>query len=141
MKRRKILELLAKAIISIATLSFLSSVFFLKRGAPDRVVSEVQKPVFIANIADLKEGAAVKFEIRSEPGILIFYRGSLHAFGAACTHMGCPVSGRVLADRGILECPCHGSVFDALTGERISGPAPRSLRKLKIEIKDGKVYV
>lgn len=141
MKRRSLLEMIAKVLISVVTLSFLSSVYFLKKGAPSRVVSEAEKPAFIANSADLKEGTALKLEIRSEPGILIFYRGSLHAFSAICTHMGCPVSGRLLASKGILECPCHGSVFDPLTGERISGPAPRSLRRLKIEIKDGKVYV
>jgi Rieske Fe-S protein len=139
-KRRRLLKLLANAIISLTTLSFLTSIYFLKRGAPESIIPEGQEPVFIADVADLKEATAIKFEIGGEPGILINFKGSLQAFSATCTHMGCPVSGKLLATKGVIECPCHGSVFDPLTGERIAGPASNDLRKLEIEIKEGKIY-
>ncbi|WP_295693879.1 Rieske (2Fe-2S) protein [Lapillicoccus sp.] len=39
--------------------------------------------------------------------------GTFKAFGATCTHQGCPVT--KVAD-GKIECPCHGSQFDISTG-------------------------
>jgi Rieske Fe-S protein len=56
-------------------------------------------------------------------------------FSAICTHMGCTV-----APAGKeLDCPCHGSVYQATTGKNISGPAPRPLAKVAVKVTDGKV--
>ena len=136
--RRDLLKLLAKVIISITTLSFLSSIL-LRRDAPERVITD-EDSVFIARLGDLEEATAVKFEIGSEAGLLTRFEGSLQAFIATCPHMGCPVSGRALATKGIIECPCHGSTFDPLSGERLSGPAPGGLIKIGTEVKEGKIY-
>jgi Rieske Fe-S protein len=61
----------------------------------------------------------------------------VHAFSSICTHQGCPV-GKVSA--GTIDCPCHGSRFDAATGAVVSGPAPRPLPKVAITVRDGSVY-
>ena len=137
--RRKTLELLVKVIVSISALTFLTSSYFLKRGAPDRIFSEDEKPVFIADLSKIKDPSTVKFEIGGTHGILIKYLDTLVAFDAACTHMGCPVSGRLIGE-GIIQCPCHGSTFDPRTGERLSGPASGPLRRIEIEIRGGKIY-
>ena len=63
--------------------------------------------------------------------------GELHAFSAVCTHQGCTVD-RV-AD-GTIDCPCHGSRFDALTGAVTHGPAPRPLPPVAVVVRDGQVY-
>lgn len=56
-------------------------------------------------------------------------------FSAICTHAGCTV-----APKGKeLDCPCHGSVYQATTGKNISGPAPRPLAKVAVKVTDGKV--
>jgi nitrite reductase/ring-hydroxylating ferredoxin subunit len=34
-------------------------------------------------------------------------------------------------------CPCHGSEFDVTTGERLAGPARRSLRTYSVQVSDG----
>ena len=136
--RRDLLKLMAKVIISITTLSFLSSIL-LRRDAPERVITN-EDSVFIAKFEDLEEATAVKFEIGGEAGLLTRFKGSLQAFIATCPHMGCPVSGRALATKGIIECPCHGSTFDPLSGERLSGPAPGGLIKIGTEVKEGKIY-
>lgn len=56
-------------------------------------------------------------------------------FSAICTHMGCTVkpAGKEL------DCPCHGSVYEATTGKNVSGPAPRPLAKVAVKVTDGKV--
>jgi Rieske Fe-S protein len=52
------------------------------------------------------------------------------AFSAICTHQGCTV-----APAGKeLDCPCHGSVYNAATGEVMGGPAPRPLDKVNVKI-------
>jgi nitrite reductase/ring-hydroxylating ferredoxin subunit len=48
----------------------------------------------------------------------------LTAFDDRCTHLGCRQKWN--QDRGLFECPCHGSEFD-LEGRVKRGPANRSL--------------
>ncbi|WP_129841386.1 Rieske (2Fe-2S) protein [Streptomyces sp. RFCAC02] len=52
------------------------------------------------------------------------------AFGTICTHQGCSVQ----PDGAELRCPCHQSVFDAATGEVVSGPAPSPLPAVRVTI-------
>ncbi|UOZ02500.1 ubiquinol-cytochrome c reductase iron-sulfur subunit [Amycolatopsis sp. WQ 127309] len=57
------------------------------------------------------------------------------AFSAICTHQGCTV-----APKGAdLVCPCHGSVFNALTGEVKQGPANKPLPAVAVKVENGKV--
>ena len=51
--------------------------------------------------------------------------GEFVAFSAICTHAGCTVG----FDQSAAEfvCPCHGSIYNALTGAVIQGPAPLPL--------------
>jgi nitrite reductase/ring-hydroxylating ferredoxin subunit len=61
--------------------------------------------------------------------------GKAVCFSAVCTHRGCTVE----PDGAELRCPCHGSVFDAFTGEVVSGPAPTPLPAVSVKVKDGEV--
>lgn len=63
--------------------------------------------------------------------------GELHAFSAVCTHQGCTVA--TVAD-GTIDCPCHGSRFDALTGAVRHGPAARPLPPVTVVVLGGNVY-
>jgi cytochrome b6-f complex iron-sulfur subunit len=61
--------------------------------------------------------------------------GTVVAFSAICTHMGCTV-----APAGKqLHCPCHGSRYDASTGQVLRGPAPRPLPKVDVHLVSGEV--
>ena len=61
--------------------------------------------------------------------------GQVVAFSAKCTHMGCTV-----APRGAkLQCPCHGSQYDALTGKVLHGPAQRPLAAFPVKVEGGTV--
>lgn len=73
----------------------------------------------LAKVSEIPAGSAVKVE--GPDGPLIIARpaeGAVVAFSAKCTHKGCPV----VPDGAVLNCPCHGAKFEALTGKLISGP-------------------
>jgi cytochrome b6-f complex iron-sulfur subunit len=49
------------------------------------------------------------------------------AFSAKCTHAGCRINKE---SNGLVICPCHGSRFDAYTGQPVQGPAANALSEL-----------
>ena len=66
--------------------------------------------------------------------------GDFVAFDAVCPHAGCTVAYQRSAR--IIACPCHGSEFDASTGDVIRGPATRGLTTISvIRGSNGDLYV
>ena len=56
--------------------------------------------------------------------------GRIVAFSGLCTHQGCAVA---VAGQE-LDCPCHGSRFDALTGAVLQGPATDPLTPYEVRV-------
>jgi thiosulfate dehydrogenase (quinone) large subunit len=66
--------------------------------------------------------------------------GDFVAFDAICPHQGCTVAYQ--AASRIIACPCHGSEFNARTGNVINGPATSGLTSIKVaEGANGNLYV
>ena len=66
--------------------------------------------------------------------------GDFVAFDAVCPHAGCTVAYQRSAR--IIACPCHGSEFDARTGDVIRGPATTGLTPITvIKGANGDLYV
>jgi ubiquinol-cytochrome c reductase iron-sulfur subunit len=68
------------------------------------------------------------------------------AYSKICTHAGCAINlyryplYAPTSPRPALVCPCHYSTFDpSRAGERIFGPAGRSLPQLPLAIEDGRL--
>ncbi len=59
------------------------------------------------------------------------------AFAAACTHAGCPVQFDATAVQFV--CPCHGGMFDARTGQVLSGPPPSPLPSIPVHVVNGQI--
>jgi cytochrome b6-f complex iron-sulfur subunit len=59
--------------------------------------------------------------------------GNFYSLSAVCTHLGCITNWK--SEEGIVACPCHGSKFDR-EGNKIAGPAPRSLPRYAMSLDD-----
>jgi Rieske Fe-S protein len=64
--------------------------------------------------------------------------GSIHALDSTCTHLGCRT--RFNPQSGLIECPCHGGVYDA-SGKVVSGPPPSPLRTLPVRVDRNTIFV
>jgi len=62
--------------------------------------------------------------------------GAIHAFSATCTHQGCRVAS---VSGGTINCPCHGSRFNATTGAVVQGPATRPLPAVAVTVQGDKI--
>jgi Rieske Fe-S protein len=86
----------------------------------------------IAKLSDINVGEAVSVTGTGGSQLIVARPTSttVAAFSAVCTHQGCTV-----APAGKrLDCPCHGSLFDATTGEVLRGPASRALDKVNVAL-------
>ena len=88
-------------------------------------------------LSELPENATTLVNFGGERPFVAIVRGTgedITAFSGYCTHQGCAVA---MAGEE-LECPCHGSTFDAKTGEVLSAPAASPLPPVAVEV-DGDV--
>lgn len=90
----------------------------------------------LAKLSDVAVGSAVSATLKGQP--IIVGRPTADqavAFSAICPHAGC-----VVAPKGAeLDCPCHGSKFNATTGAVLNGPAVKSLTAVAVTVKNGEV--
>lgn len=90
----------------------------------------------IVALSAITVGQAVAATINGGPAVVARPTDTTAAaFSAICTHMGCTVN----VDGAVLNCPCHGSQYNALTGAVTRGPAPRSLAAIPVRVVDGEV--
>ncbi|MEU7280127.1 Rieske (2Fe-2S) protein [Streptomyces sp. NPDC045431] len=82
----------------------------------------------LAKTADIPEGGGKVF---GEVVVTQPRAGEFKAFSAKCTHAGCAV--KDVAD-GVINCPCHGSKFDATDGSVKAGPATSPLPAASIKV-------
>jgi Rieske Fe-S protein len=87
----------------------------------------------IAELAAIPDGGGVIV------GNVVITRSgqAVHAFSATCTHQGCQVN---KVSDGKIDCPCHGSVFNATSGAVVAGPAPSPLPPIAVTVRNGEVF-
>jgi Rieske Fe-S protein len=90
----------------------------------------------VAELQTITVGSAVAADLDGQQVIVARPTSSTAAcFSAICTHMGCTVT--PAGEK--LNCPCHGSQYDALTGKVLRGPASQPLAKIPVAVHDGAV--
>ena len=95
----------------------------------------------IAAMTDVPVGESLMFDYPGEhdPCLLIrLAEDKLVAFSQKCTHLACAVIPRF--KDGVLDCACHNGSFDLATGRNLSGPPPRPLPQIELEVVDGEVF-
>ena len=92
-------------------------------------------PTRLAAVADIPSGGGLVVD--NPAVVLVRTADQVHAFSAVCTHQGCTVD---KVANGLIQCPCHGSRFDAATGAVKAGPAPRALPAVAVVVRDGQVF-
>ncbi|MFG1946685.1 Rieske (2Fe-2S) protein [Nonomuraea sp. NPDC048826] len=130
--RRRVLGAAGVAACGVAALAACGG-----EAAGDRKVPGIQGKV-IAKTADVPVGGGTvvkKYKmVVTQPS-----EGVYKAFGASCPHRGCAVSP---PKDNVMVCPCHGSEFDADTGEATKGPATGRLIPYQVKVEgDGIVVV
>jgi cytochrome b6-f complex iron-sulfur subunit len=105
-------------------------------GAADSAAPASSASGALAKLSDVPVGGAVSATAGGKP-ILISQptAGTVKAFSAICTHMGCTVG----PGKGELDCPCHGSRYNLSTGAVIGGPAPKPLTEIPVKVVNGEV--
>lgn len=95
-------------------------------------------PEQIATLGDIPVGGGIAVMVAGAPVVLSQpTAGTVVGFSAICTHQGC-----VVAPAGEkYNCPCHGAVFDAATGDVLDGPAPRPLDSVTVTVDGEAVFV
>lgn len=85
----------------------------------------------IAQLADIPVGGAVVVTDGGKPVVLSQpTAGVVKAFSALCTHKGC----KVVPAGALLNCPCHNSVFNAVDGSVVKGPATTPLPTVAVKV-------
>jgi len=95
------------------------------------------EPLPIVALDDVEVGGTYLFTYPAEDDPAILLRlddRTVVAFSQKCTHLGCVVY--YVSESEQWHCPCHEGNFDAVTGDVLSGPPPRPLGRIDVEVRD-----
>ncbi len=94
----------------------------------------------VARIDELAPGEMKYVEVADRAICLANVNGEILALDNACTHEGAPLSEGTLEGTR-LECPVHGGVFDAFSGEPLRYPVVHPVKTYSVEIEHGVISV
>ena len=94
-----------------------------------------------AKVSDLKPGDMTLFESGDERVLLVNVGGQIHAVGEVCPHQECYLSEDGALEGAEVECVCHGSRFNATSGEVIEGPSEEGLGRYAVRIEGDDILV
>lgn len=147
--RRRFLEISFWGLASIAAASIggVGARFLAGNALKPRIKNEVE----VGLVSELTPGMMhkVNYSFRArdawrevqQAGTIFAYTAdgiTFQVLDGRCTHLGCIVKWK--DSEGKFACPCHQGFFTR-EGEVISGPPPKPLRKLDVQIINGMLYV
>jgi nitrite reductase/ring-hydroxylating ferredoxin subunit/uncharacterized membrane protein len=92
------------------------------------------------NEGELAYGQMMLVTVGKERVVIGKCADGIVAFSDRCTHRGGPLSDGSLAGCTV-QCPWHGSQFDAHTGRVVAGPAGSKIDTYEVTVKAQEVYV
>jgi 3-phenylpropionate/trans-cinnamate dioxygenase ferredoxin component len=94
----------------------------------------------VGSASEIDEGDVQAYEVGDLQIAVARIEGELHAFSDICTHRRCTLSSSDL-DATTIECECHGSVFDVITGEVLEGPANEPIETYEVRVEDDDLQI
>jgi len=91
-------------------------------------------------VKDVSSGEMRRFDVKDEEILVVNLLGQFYCLEARCSHAGAPLNEGAIKDE-ILTCPWHYSQFTIKEGLVLRGPAKKTLRFYRTEIKDGQIFV
>lgn len=136
--RRRWLKWLTGGFVSLWGLGFVGVIAaFLK--PPRSRESLGERVIKVGPLDSLPVGRAYMVRRGREP-VFVIRAGEENLVGLAgvCTHLHCVLHWS--EDQKQLKCPCHEGAFD-INGNVLKGPAPRALKRHRVETRLGQIYV
>ncbi len=96
-------------------------------------------PVLVGPESELPVGASKTVPFGRYPALVIHTPSGLKGYSAVCTHFACLCTYDAASQK--IACPCHAGYFSPEDGSVLSGPPPRALESLKVDVKGGQIYV
>jgi Rieske Fe-S protein len=98
------------------------------------------RPIVALDAVPVGDTHLFRYPAESDPAILVrLAERDVVAFSQKCTHLGCVVFYEPDEERW--HCPCHEGNFAVRTGAVLSGPPPRPLGRIDVEIRDdGRIW-
>jgi len=124
-----------------SSLTFLVAVTYpiLKYLTPPAVKDSAVEAVVAGKADEFEKGSGKIVKYGNKPALVIRdSNGEFRAFIAVCTHLDCTV--QYVPGESIIWCACHNGKYD-LNGINTSGPPPRPLVPLKVNIQQGEVFI
>ncbi len=96
---------------------------------------EFEPAIALSNVAENK---LYRVSVAGVPVVLLRAGETLHAIAATCPHAGGPLDEGTL-ERGVVQCPWHGSRFRMRDGKVLTGPATVNAPRYEVRVRDGQV--
>ena len=93
-----------------------------------------------AKVGELAPGTMKLVEVEHRDIVLINIEGNFYALDNECPHAGCDLADGDL-DGTLLECDCHGSRFNVMTGAVQNPPADSPVKTYAVRIEGDNVLV
>jgi len=106
---------------------------------PSQLEETTATAVFVAKVDELPVSESRTVLYGRYPAIVVNTSQGLKGYSAVCTHFACIVKWNKQINQ--FACPCHAGFYDPLDGHVVSGPPPRPLASIPINIQDGKIYL
>lgn len=108
--------------------------------------AEGTSPIKLCALDDIPEGAALALKLESRAPLMLVRLPAtptgpsrVVAYDPRCTHLMCPTHYDAASNK--IVCPCHHGFFSPEDGRALAGPPKKPLRRYKIEIRNGAVYL
>lgn len=94
----------------------------------------------VAQASAVPVGTSRCFNVDGKRILVLAGEQGWRAFSGLCPHRGAPLEDGAVV-QGVIVCPWHRSLFDASSGDCLSGPARLPLRSFPVKIERDQILV